>query len=159
MLDIDNLRLTDMKDFRLIPQLVEDMHTQYIKEQETYICKKLFDLHIDKDILKNQIQEIERLNDNLRKYADLEEKGLLLKLPCKVGDIIWWLNGKFIMESEVVGFSVCEDDVSLIRAEYQDKRTDKTYMYTLDTIDIGKTVFLTKEEAEQALLKRLESAE
>ena len=97
--------------------------------------------------------------DKLAEYEDLEEQGLLLKLPCKVGDIIWWLNGKFIMESEVVGFSVCEDDVSLIRAEYQDKRTDKTYMYTLDTIDIGKTVFLTKEEAEQALLKRLESAE
>lgn len=96
------------------------------------------------------------LRENLKYFEDLEEKGVLLKLPCKVGATIWWLNGNFLMESEVVGFSVDEDGADLIRVEYYEKRTDTTYMYGLNTEEIGKEVFLTKEEAEKALLKRLE---
>ena len=122
----------------------------------------------DKELAKDNKCECNKSRDNchdrsiynkLREYEDLEEQGLLLKLPCKVGSTVWWLNGKFIMESEVVGFLIDEDGVSLIRVEYYDKKTDKTYMYTLDNYDFGKTVFLTKEEAEKALLKRLECAE
>ena len=152
MSDINKLRLTDMKDFRLIPQLVEDMTTEYIKEQEKFICKKLFDLHIDKDILINQVQEIERLNNLLREYADLEEKGLLLKLPCKVGDTVydirWWDNvtKKVKVGGETYYKTVCKHKVS------------KSKFSLHDYDDIGKEVFLTKEEAEQEL-KRLECAE
>ena len=37
----------------------------------------------------------DHINDAIKKlseYEDLEEQGLLLKLPCKVGDILWWTN-------------------------------------------------------------------
>ena len=68
MKDIDKLKLTDMNDFKIIPQLVEEMFTRYDKEQEKYIYKMLYDLKIDKDILKNQVKEIHRLNNILREY-------------------------------------------------------------------------------------------
>jgi hypothetical protein len=103
-------------------------------------------------------EQLAKWLEELKEYKQLEEQGLLLKLPCKIGATIWWLNGNFLMESEVVGFSVDEDGVSLIRVEYYDKKTDKTYMYTLDNYDFGKKVFLTKEEAEKAL-KEKEGAE
>jgi hypothetical protein len=96
-------------------------------------------LDIDKDILINQTQEINRLNDILREYKELEEQGLLLKLPCKVGDIIYE-----IVNDEIISFS------------FQKQWRIARY---LEAGIFGKIAFLTKEEAEKALLKRLEGAE
>jgi hypothetical protein len=139
MIDINKLKLTDMGNPELIPQLVEEMNTKFIKEEEKIICEKLFDLDIDKDILINQTQEINRLNDILREYKELEEQGLLLKLPCKVGDIIYE-----IVNDEIISFS------------FQKQWRIARY---LEAGIFGKIAFLTKEEAEKALLKRLEGAE
>ena len=157
MNDINKLRLTDMKDFRLIPQLVEDMTTEYIKEQEKIIYKKLFDLHIDKDILINQVQEIERLNNLLREYADLEEKRLLLKLPCKIGDFIYVLEDVYGKgELEITEYRIecmrTGDDSSLT---FDALEHDECLEFTFESMDIGRTVFLSFVEAEQEL-KRLE---
>lgn len=35
---------------------------------------------------------IQRAIDKLAKYEDAEEQGLLLKLPCKVGSSIWYID-------------------------------------------------------------------
>lgn len=79
--------------------------------------------------------------EKLAEYEDLEEKGLLMKLPVAKGDTIYpllYANGKpkYVDESEVV--------------EISDSRIwiESTYF---DYADIGKTVFLTREQAEQAL--------
>ena len=157
MSDINKLRLTDMKDFRLIPQLVEDMTTEYIKEQEKFICKKLFDLHIDKDILINQVQEIERLNNLLREYEDLEEKGLLKKFECAIGDIVYRIDRhNEIYECIVVGIKEVFNTTSYLLHASND--VDIRFHSWLDKCQIGYEFYLTKEEAEQAL-KRLECAE
>ena len=143
MKDIDKLKLTDMNDFKIIPQLVEEMVTRYDKEQEKYIYKMLHDLKIDKDILKNQVKEIHRLNNILREYKDLEEQGLLLKLPCKIGDTVWTIEKTDIATGWYSEFVYC------IKQE----------KFNVSMLEIfGKEVFLTKEEAEQEL-KRLECAE
>ena len=42
MIDINKLKLTDMGNPELIPQLVEEMNTKFIKEEEKIICEKLF---------------------------------------------------------------------------------------------------------------------
>ena len=154
MIDVNKLRLTDMKDFRLMPQIVEDMTTEYIKEQEKIIYKKLFDFRIDKDILKNQVQEIHRLNNILSEYKNLEEQGLLLKLPCKLGSTVYYIDKKIYkeyyieeMEVEDITFRDNEFYISLYNL------TTKYFDFCITSDDIGKTVFLTKEEA----LKRLEA--
>ena len=74
----------------------------------------------------------------------MEEQGKLLKLPCAVGDTVYTIysdeDGSFIEEPKV-------EEVSTHRVWI-----DSMYF---DYDDFGKTVFLTREEAEAAL-KELE---
>ena len=81
--------LTNMGDYRLIPQLVERVNEQMRIEGEKFICERLMDLQIDKDILFNQTQEIRRINGILQEIKDKQEQGLLIELPCKVGDTVY----------------------------------------------------------------------
>lgn len=88
--------------------------------------------------------------EKLCKYEDLEEQGLLLRLPCKVGQTVYAFayprtDIAVVVEEEVEKFLVWENGVSI--------ETDGGY-YPLD--EIGVYVFLTKEEAEQALDKMKE---
>lgn len=88
----------------------------------------------------------------LAELEDLEEQGLLLRLPCKVGtevyNITWWDD---VQEKVVVkGKTYC-------RTVHKHKVTKSTFSY-FDIDEFGKTIFLTKEEAE-AKLKEMEGAE
>ena len=70
-----------------------------------------------------------------------------IKPPCKVGDIVYavgMITGQ-VIPSEVVGIEFTKNDMFLILA-------NQTVVSTV--YQIGKTVFLTKEEAEQALEER-----
>lgn len=96
----------------------------------------------------------QQLIDKLADYEDLEEQGRLVKLPCKVGDIVFYISGKIILEYEVVGFSVDGTGAWLIYGEHHVDENDKTYSYNFEVDKFGKTVFLTKSEAE-AKLKEL----
>lgn len=68
-------------------------------------------------------------------YEDAEEQGLLLRLPCKVGDTVYHIAGRRILEVENVDL----------------------FFLLLSVAEgmFGKTVFLTCEEAE-AKLKEME---
>lgn len=90
--------------------------------------------------------------EKLADYEDAEEQGLLLRLPCKVGtevyNITWWDD---VQEKVVVkGKTYC-------RTVHKHKVTKSTFSY-FDIDEFGKTIFLTKEEAE-AKLKEMEGAE
>ncbi len=101
-------------------------------------------------------EEIDAVYRKLKDYEDAEEQGLLLRLPCKVGDTVYFahhdrvissevLSVKYHAEAENYGVFIRERltvDVEGISAE-------------IDFCDIGKTVFLTREEAE-AKLKKME---
>lgn len=84
----------------------------------------------------------------LADYEDAEEQGLLLRLPCKVGDTIYIVfHNHTIGKSTVVSFKMIAEGWAV-------KTNDWSYLFT----DFGKTVFLTKSEAE-AKLKELRGAE
>ena len=69
----------------------------------------------------------------LKEYEDAEEQGLLIRLPCKVGDVFWELN-------------------RLAEPTYCYPRRVLTLTHCVYVLNrLGKTVFLTKEEAEAAL--------
>ncbi len=103
-------------------------------------------------------EEIDAVYRKLKDYEDAEEQGLLLRLPCKVGDVLYFahhdrvissevLSAKYHVEVENYGVFIRERltiDVEGVSAE-------------IDFCDIGKTVFLTREEAE-AKLKEMEGA-
>ena len=77
--------------------------------------------------------------EELKIYRDLDEQGLLLQLPCKVGSTVY----KIINQRDNYDDTVYQ----IVSAT----------IFELSMIDkIGKTVFLTKEEAEQKL-KEMES--
>lgn len=86
----------------------------------------------------------------LEEYEDLEEQGKLLKLPCAVGDIVY-VKMQFggYAEAEVRDFTfflTCGFCVVVT--------SDKFDKQNIPFSEFGKTVFLTREEAE-AVLKGL----
>ena len=86
----------------------------------------------------------------LKRYKDLEEQGLLLRLPCPIGTTVynttWW---NYVEEKVKV------DGKTFYRTVHKHKVSKSTFSL-LDVKDFGKTVFLTKAEAEQKL-KEIES--
>ena len=104
-------------------------------------------------------EDCEWLADCLTKFKDyqqLEEQGRLVKLPCKVGDIVY-VNG-------VLGCDEAEE-YRVIRVDYHSTlgtRKNEFYIEALLCADpdssiafydkqFGKTVFLTREEAKSRL--------
>ena len=91
----------------------------------------------------SEITEFDGLQiDRLRELAEADKDGRVVVLPCKVGDTVYFaLLGRIIEKQvfSIVSFSnstriYCGGTSEYFRPE-----------------DIGKTVFLTREEAEKAL--------
>lgn len=93
--------------------------------------------------------------EKLACYEDLEEQGLLLKLPCAVGDTVYVIpteKNSFlkITKMKCLGFSIGEpNDVANLFPINRYDTAVKMYQPGLE--EFGKTVFLTREEAEAAL--------
>ena len=97
-------------------------------------------------------------------YRQLDEQGLLLRLPCKIGDTVWDNDSGRTVGFEVTGFSFgdmnegyCDGEIKVfnqIIVYYKNSRGSITGSFAVS--EIGKTVFLTKAEAEQKL-KEMES--
>lgn len=92
---------------------------------------------------------IQKSSNELKEYRDLEEQGLLLKLPCKIGT-----NKLYFVDDDKEIYCINGEEVSIKRFPNGEIIYDyDCYEFSYD--DFGKTVFLTKEEAEKAL-ERLE---
>ena len=99
----------------------------------------------------------EMTNDDIRAvlkklaaYEDLEEQGLLVRLPCKVGDKAWDNDFGYPESYEIKAFSYgycdsyvepdIEDQIIFYYENYSGSITGSFAMS-----EIGKTVFLTRE--------------
>lgn len=88
--------------------------------------------------------------EELKSYKEAEEQGLLARLPCKVGDTVYVPTRNFVSELRITLVSVDTNDMTM-------------YFSWLLNIgiypdpdgfferELGKTVFLTREEAEKKL--------
>lgn len=125
----------------------------------------------------SEARKILALGERLKAYEDAEEQGLLVRLPCKVGDAVYVVADcadvmKFCDDDYFTGtgaidcpfekdceFTECDDSN---RKVFSTECTgfwlekDGQWKVFLDYItsdigisDIGKTVFLTREEAER----------
>ena len=87
--------------------------------------------------------------DKLGAYEDAEEQGLLLRLPCKVGDYVWDLLSGY--RFEVVGIELHQNGWIIFRCG--NKGTEDYSSFYLD--EIGERWSLSepqgKAEAEKAL--------
>lgn len=94
--------------------------------------------------------------ERLRELAETDKDGRVVVLPCKVGDTVW-VTGRDNVPREMRLENpdirtVCTDEDNLCMATCN-RKPDGFCAYRLrnDGTDIGKTVFLTREEAEKAL--------
>lgn len=85
----------------------------------------------------------------LGKYEDLEEQGLLIKLPCKAGDKVYTIFCDKVYEITIDKIIINRFTTPQIWVET--KLPFATSSLKRWDIAIGKTVFLTREEAEKAL--------
>lgn len=113
-------------------------------ERKTGMYEKTCDVeYLETAVMGNRIKEYwehKQVAEYLRKfkeYEDLEEQGRLIKLPCKVGDDVYYILG-------IPNKTPCT--------------IDKCTFELSDINKIGKTLFLTREEAE-AKLKELRGGE
>ena len=94
--------------------------------------------------------------DHLRELVDADKDGRLVVLPCKVGEKLWVIGRDNVpreMALEVPDIrTVCTDEDNLCMSTCN-RKPDGFCAYRLrnDGADVGKTVFLTREEAEKAL--------
>lgn len=97
---------------------------------------------------------IEQCFNKLAEYEDLEEQGLLLRLPVPEGAVVYTLSYiyecKFDYDCKEFDAYKCEEDIPC-EHQYKVYRVKETKFQKQMLAMLGKTVFLTKEEAEQAL--------
>ena len=150
-------RLAEYEDTGLTPKEIEDMvSVREITPEAEYAIDKHADNLIQK--LDELITKTDEKNE-LQRYKEAEEQGLLVRLPCKVGDTVYRvIRGKkgrgHIAPATVSGLHL--GDTTRNRRyqkeyEYLVLRVDGGFCAHVNKKDIGKTVFLTREEAEKAL--------
>jgi hypothetical protein len=107
----------------------------------------------------------------INRLCDLEDKiceGKIVELPCAVGDIVYaphwhwetYIKGD-IMPYQITNITITQNKKSIWTKKYRamEVQNGKTIDWQLNfEFDaIGKTVFLTREEAEKALAERSEN--
>lgn len=118
-------------------------------------------------IEEHYIERQERLNgkivgkqmclDKLGAYEDAEDYGLLLRLPCKIGDTIWDNDYGKPCAYAITGFSFgagedyIDEPVSLKEVVCYYSNYSGSITGSFAVSEIGKTVFLTQAEAKQKL--------
>lgn len=122
------------------------------KNSNSMMWKKVDDLECN-DMVKKAMKDVLK---KLAEYEDLEQQGKLLKLPCAVLDefyCIWRNKGQNpIQKMQVKKIEIHERKGIVIQMEFVGNRG---CLFRFYEDDFGKTVFLTREEAEAAL-KELE---
>ena len=115
------------------------------------LCKDCVHYEVCKDYVESALDGLQ-YNDSQMNGDDCEffkDRSRFVELPCKVGDTV------FVVEEIAEERKIIKDHVETIGIGYY---ADGVNIYQFDGIktdgyfeDFGKTVFLTREEAEQAL--------
>lgn len=87
-----------------------------------------------------------KVAEKLATYEDLEEQGLLVRLPCKVGDDLYCIVNGEVKKLKVHSFGVPDFEITDIEFKYVDG-----FKIVRFVGELGKTVFITREEAEKKL--------
>lgn len=94
----------------------------------------------------NQHNQLAEWLEELKSYKEAEEQGLLVRLPCKVGDTVYKIT-------RFCSGGIRDCGYSYECSECPEYKPFIEYIEFKITIlkDIGKNVFLTREEAEKKL--------
>ena len=87
--------------------------------------------------------------ERIRELLKADKEGRLVVLPCKPGDLLWTFCSYPV--EQVYSFQVCSFTVTDIRTPNGRTMMNTSRCGVIDVLAVGKTVFLTREEAEKAL--------
>lgn len=95
------------------------------------------------------------ITNKLAEYEDAEENGLLVRFPCRIGSTVFFILEDSVDKDNVNGYVVSSPH-KIIDACKNGFFTGQTKDFPYDSDftewkEIGKTVFLTKAEAESKL--------
>lgn len=117
-----------------------------VKEEERLLSAKGF---IDKD---EMYKIMRHLAEKLYEYENAEENGLILRSPIGIGDIVYRINE--FSNTPIIPMGVVSIEFKGITDTFKEIKCkecvfggENFYRFT----DIGKTIFLTKEDAESRL--------
>lgn len=94
----------------------------------------------------NQHNQLSEWLEELKSFKEAEKQGLLVRLPCKVGEKLWCIVNSTIRDLRVHHFDMPAFGTTDIVFRYADGFKLECFVG-----EIGKTVFLTREEAENKL--------
>lgn len=103
------------------------------------------------------LKDVAELLEELKSYKEAEEQGLLVRLPANKNKEIYIISSRWTVCSECGSRF---DEYNCIGCEYECDSKKEYYVYPtyLSSIDVntyanrfGKTIFLTREEAEKKL--------
>ena len=132
------------------------------EEEYTFLKKEVKELFDKEDrkseppeshcVVRRALRCIKKLFAELepyKEYKDLEEQGLMLRLPVKIGDTVYIISrNNEIIPLNVYGIDIRKDDFTILT------KNEKYCGYSISSL-LGKYEsidwFLTKEEAEQQL--------
>lgn len=89
--------------------------------------------------------------DRMKELAEADKDGRLVMLPCKVGDTVWITGSVRRLYSEKVRTFFCGDPNYSRGMADNGVKMIRTTGCDIPIHKFGKTVFLTREEAEKAL--------
>ena len=134
-------------------RLTLDEAIKYIKE---VVCKNRKNKEKNTIVIPNSFissadcaekyEQVSKWLKELKSYKEAEEQGLLVRLPCKVGEKLWCIVNSAIRELRVHHFDMPAFGTTDIVFRYADGFKLERFVG-----EIGKTVFLTREEAEKKL--------
>ena len=115
---------------------------------------------------KGKVEDVEndyiiKVQDKLADYEDKEEQGLLISLPCPVGTVVFCIferRTKCTEHDQEFDEYSCQGCECLECDSRKEKYVHEMKAYSLDWIianikNFGKTIFLTRSEAEEALAR------
>lgn len=158
----------DIDSRELVRKLVKDM----CDEDLSYMSDERFDQYMAEmlsvgvsdtigllAVFYRNLWAMAELREKLKEYEDLEGQRRLVKLPCKVGDILWTnhrMQGWYFRSKDApyrvqVAFIGLNDSEEMGGGLFNVCYENHGYMMQFNFSDIGKTVFLIREEAEEAL--------
>ena len=113
----------------------------------------------DKELEPEEITAMQHTLDEYHKVADpllrVQADGRLVVLPCKVGDTLWVTSNPWTGKLLKKPLDACVNGMKMyshglyVNLLFDTRKINGTRVYEIN--HIGKTVFLTREEAEAAL--------
>jgi hypothetical protein len=98
------------------------------------------------------VKRNDELYRQLKKYWDAEEQGLLIKLPCKIGDTVFEISEGILEEYSI-------SSVTGVSFEVKTENNYNPCLLEFNSKSIGTGIFLTREAAEAALQEGVKTDE